>query len=120
MGRLILGVAAIAILIGLGVAAGKETYRRVLLEREIAAVETELQNLKNQKEELKRKIAYLQDPRNVEREAKTRLNLKRPGEEVILVVKKAASANAAVLGEAPPESFAAGVRAWWDFFTHGE
>lgn len=120
MKKLLVGVVALLILAGLGVAAGKETYRRMLLEREIAAVETELQNLKNQKEELEGKIAYLQDPANVEREAKTRLNLKRPGEEVILVVKKAASANAATFAETPPESFAAGVRAWWNFFIYAE
>ncbi len=119
MGKLILGVVALIILIGLGVAAGKETYRRVLLEREIAGAQAELQRLKNQRQEFEGKIGYLQDPANAEREAKTRLNLKRPGEEVILVVKKAANASAA-LAPQTPESFGAGVRAWWDFFTHAE
>jgi cell division protein FtsB len=67
--------------------------------------EQELAGLIKERERLEADIAYLKSAGALEREAKTRLNLKRPGEEVVIVVPKqerAHSATSVSAGEQAP------------------
>ncbi len=51
-------------------------------------MESRIHELEVEKERLQEAITALDDPEAVERLAKERLNLKNPGEEVVLVAKK--------------------------------
>lgn len=69
---------------------GFGSYNMVLqalaLRRESRDTEKQIAELAKKKEELEIYIAELESRRGVEREAKSRLNLKLPGEEVVVVV----------------------------------
>ena len=56
------------------------------LRGESYEVQQQIEELKNRKEELEARIAELQNEETVRREAKERLNLKLPGENVVVVV----------------------------------
>ena len=58
------------------------------LRREYKDQQQEIDTLSRKKGELEAYIAELQSREAVEREAKSRLNLKLPGEEVVVVVPK--------------------------------
>lgn len=57
--------------------------------------EQELAALVKERERLEAEITYLKSAGALEREAKTRLNLKRPGEEVVIVVPEQERAHSA-------------------------
>ncbi len=57
-----------------------------VLRRESQDTEKQIAELAKKKEELEAYIAELESRQGVEREAKSRLNLKLPGEEVVVVV----------------------------------
>ena len=61
--------------------------RNVVMTREQSAEMThKIEQLKLKKQELEAELAGLKTKEAVEREAKERLNLKKPGEEVVVVV----------------------------------
>ena len=80
--NILIGICALAICIG--------AYRLVAetfgLRQEYEANQKKIEELKKKKEELEARLIELKNPAVVEREAKERLNLKRPGEEVVVVV----------------------------------
>ena len=84
------------------------SYSATRMVRSVLKVQTEseemtrkIEDLERKKKELELAIAEIQTREAVEREAKTRLNLKKPGEEVVVVVpEKKVSAS-----QAPPTSF---------------
>ena len=65
-------------------------YRVALQAREasheLRRAEQELSVLRQKKQGLRSRLRELETPEGVEREAKARLNLKNPGEEVVVVV----------------------------------
>lgn len=69
------------------------SYSAVRMVRNVVMVRTQseeitkkIEDLKHKKQELELTLAEIQTREVVEREAKTRLNLKKPGEEVVVVV----------------------------------
>lgn len=77
----------------LGAAALFFAYHAYTLGKEIGAARIEARanekkftELQEKKRELERAIEELKHPETIEREAKERLNLKLPGEEVVVVV----------------------------------
>ncbi len=65
--------------IGLEAAGANSKLSELKLEKK--AVETDNNNLKSQ-------IEYFTDPRNLEKELRSRFNVKLPGEKLIIVVPK--------------------------------
>lgn len=78
------------LLVVIAAAVGYGGARMVLnafaLRGESYEVQQQIEELKNRKEELEARIAELQNGEAVRREAKERLNLKLPGENVVVVV----------------------------------
>ena len=95
----------------LAVAVGYGSFRmgRQALQayRESIVNQKKIAELNKKKEELVSYLKQLQAPGAVEREAKSRLNLKLPGEEVVVVVAGKASST---IGQA--EQAGVGVWAW--------
>ena len=90
--NILAGVLAVAICIG-AYHLVAETFG---LRQEYEANQKKIEELKKKKEELETRLTELKLPAVVEREAKGRLNLKRPGEEVVVVVpENIASTSAA-------------------------
>lgn len=62
------------------------TYtQKRLVEKEIAEVKREISEFENANQELKEMIAYLESGQSLEEQARLNLNLKKPGEKVIVI-----------------------------------
>lgn len=64
-----------------------------LVEREIADVQAQIAEYEQKNQELEQMITYLQSDQSLEEQARVNLNLKKPGESVV-VIERAASATA--------------------------
>lgn len=85
-----------------------------LIKAEQAKKQAELQKLIQERERLEKEIAFLQSQSALEREAKARLNFKKPGEEVVIVVPDEKPALQAIASVPYTPTFWERVR---EFFT---
>ncbi len=60
--------------------------KRTELAKQLKGLETEAQNLTDENQALKEGFSQLSDPQNLEKIAREKLGLKKPGEEVVVVV----------------------------------
>jgi len=79
----------IALLFGIS----QQFYYRYQVQKKINELNTEVANYKKQKEDLTKLIEYYQDPSNLENEARVRLNLKKEGEKVVIILPTASSTS---------------------------
>ncbi len=77
-------------------------YDRYQLTGEMDELGGQLENLNRQKSELNDLLRYYQSQSNLEKEARLRLNLKKEGEQVVIILPPATSTeeNKAVISEA--------------------
>lgn len=78
-----------AVVIFSGYKAGGEFWKWFGLWREYRALQREVNAINRQAQSLKLDLADLTDPAVLEKEARTRLNLKKEGEAVLVVVSEA-------------------------------
>ncbi|HEB01429.1 MAG TPA: septum formation initiator family protein [Candidatus Portnoybacteria bacterium] len=76
-GLIILG----SIVVGLG----RESYHKWQIKREIAALQTEIEELERGNQELANLLEYFKTESFKEKEAREKLNLQKPGEKVVLM-----------------------------------
>jgi cell division protein FtsB len=62
--------------------------QKLMVEREIAEVKRQIEEFETQNQELKDLMAYLQSDQSLEEQARLNLNLKKPGEAVIVIEDK--------------------------------
>ena len=75
------------ITVWMGASVAKEAYRKYQVQQEIAHLKTEIIGLEQENNNLASLIGSFSDPSNIEAEAKKRLNLKKPGEEVAVILR---------------------------------
>jgi cell division protein FtsL len=71
----------------LGYSAAKESYRKHQVQKEIDTLRAEILELERKNIDLSSILNSFGDPQSVELEAKRRLNLKSPGEEVAVILR---------------------------------
>ena len=71
----------------LGYSVMKESYRRHQVQVEIDSLKQEIIALENRNTGLTSIIGSFENPKNIELEAKRRLNLKKPGENVVVILR---------------------------------
>jgi cell division protein FtsB len=90
------------------------TYsQRRLVEKEIESVKSQISEYENQNQELKDLIIYLQSDQSLEEQARRNLNLKKPGEQVIVIENKA-STSVSVASSSDEEIN--NLKKWWRYF----
>ncbi|MFA6534532.1 MAG: septum formation initiator family protein [Patescibacteria group bacterium] len=104
----------LVILVFLLVTFGREFYRRYYLEEQIKALAGQVSELENKNQEFNQLINYLQTTNFTEEEARVKLGLKKPGEEVVVI-------NQADGGFATKLTAESGGRwgnpgRWWNYF----
>lgn len=77
--------ANLAILLLVGVSTARESYRGWSIDREIRALDAQASGLEDRKLKLKELQQVLASPETVEKEARTRLGMKRDGERVYVL-----------------------------------
>jgi cell division protein FtsB len=114
-------IANIAILLVVGMSTLRETYRGWNVDREIQALEQKAASLEGRRSELASFADKLQSPQYIEREARAKLGLQKPGEHVIILEGVSATSSEWSIEITPPPPVAMDTRTnprrWWDYFT---
>ncbi len=76
---------AIAFVCFTGVSAARELYRRERVQNELSELETRVNTLTKQKNDMSGLIERLQSPSVLDREARLRLRMQKPGERVYVL-----------------------------------
>lgn len=105
----------IATLAFLAVSAGvvNVAIRRAEIEREVQALRDDIKQSGQKNDELQRLIGYFSTPEFREREARLRLGLKKPGENVV-VVPGLSDDN--IMPASPEEATVPNWKRWYNYF----
>ncbi len=112
------------VLIVLAVNVGQESYRKHKLVKEIDQLKNEVERLEGGNHELANLMEYLKQETYLEKEARIKLNLKKPGEKVVIVPQNQESENSALnqevsLDQTNQTDFkneSANYWKWWEYF----
>ncbi len=74
-----------ALLLVVGVSTVRETYREWKVDQEIHQMQAQIEQLEGRKLALTELVSRMDSPEALDREARTRLGLKKPGERVIIL-----------------------------------
>jgi len=81
----------IPILLALTVGIFQKLYYRYEVKGDLDKLNTEIADLNKQKNDLSQLIDYYKNESNLEKEARVRLNLKKEGEKVVIILPQATS-----------------------------
>jgi len=111
---------ALLVLIFLTVNAGRESYNRYQLSKEISRLETEKKRIEERNGYLASLMNYYKDESYLEEQARLKLNLKKSGENVVVIERSRDKngINEEIGGtESPaPEKETANYWKWWEYF----
>jgi cell division protein FtsB len=89
------------------------TQRRVV-EQEINGVKKEISDFESSNQEMRNMITYLQSDQSLEEQARLNLNLKKPGEKVIVIEEaKTSTSTIDINKNTTPGS---NLTKWWHYF----
>ncbi len=98
----------------------RDFYRKQRVEKQLTALQTEITSLERSNKELKEFFTYLESESFIEAEAKTKMNLKKPGEHVVAVQLSPPGTTMHIPSEAVgtrTESLRQGyAQLWWEHF----
>jgi len=113
---LLVGCAGVILVV---VATVREAQRRRSVQKEISSIEEEIARIEQQRERLTDLVGHAGSPAFIEREARLRLGLQRPGETVLIVPESTGGTKPP--GEAsavPVEEPSSNLRKWWRYVFH--
>ncbi len=107
------------VLIAVVVNVGRESYRKYQLTQEINKLKTEIERLEGNNEQLADLMEYLKEEPYLEKEARLKLNLKKPGEKVVILrstqqVQEQDDSVNILVGQ--PKEETANYWQWWQYF----
>lgn len=107
--------AAVFALIGLALSVGRESYRKHQLTKEINKLESSIERLEGRNRQLSNLMDYFSEESFLEKEARIKLNLQKPGEKVVIFSdKKKAKEEVRLDNEEAEET--ANYWKWWEYF----
>lgn len=83
----------ISILLALVTGIFQKLYYRYEVKGELDRLNTEITDLNKQKNDLNQLVDYYKNESNLEKEARVRLNLKKEGEKVVIILPQATSTS---------------------------
>jgi|GEM_PF-1976234 cell division protein FtsB len=117
----------------LGYSVAKEAYRKHQIQQEIEVLREEILGLENRNSDLSSLLDSFGDSKNVELEAKRRLNLKKPGEEVAVILRDKNSEEQNIVqggdvsqqdtdseSEADEQAILENPLKWWQYITNSK
>jgi cell division protein FtsB len=104
----------------------REFFRQKDLDKELLALEAEIEKLKLDKNHFLNSIEVYQSDFFVEQEARLKFNLQKPGEKVLVIPSSELNGQELASGLYEKGQVAVGVnyiyvnnlRAWWNYFFH--
>ncbi|MBL7155215.1 MAG: septum formation initiator family protein [Candidatus Portnoybacteria bacterium] len=106
-------------LIGLVISLGQESYRKYQLTKEINSLKSEIERLEGKNQQMADLMEYFQEGSYLEKEARLKLNLKKPGEKVVVISQPAAAeVDKRIVAEAESEvsNETTNFWKWWEYF----
>jgi cell division protein FtsB len=117
-------------LITVAVNVGRESYRKYQLTQEINRLKLEIERIEGKNKQLANLMEYLKQEPYLEKEARLKLNLKKPGEKVVILSDwsdKEISSEASEKGNSfnnqeakiltqPQKKEIANYWKWWEYF----
>lgn len=92
-----------------------KTYsQKRLIEKEIDDVKQQISDFENKNSDLKDMIVYLQSDQSLEEQARLNLNLKKPGEEVVVIEDQAVGLDNT--NQEVDDSGTNNLKKWWRYF----
>ena len=114
--RVFLFVVTLA-LIAVAVNLGRESYRKYQLTQEIDRLKIEIERLEGKNDQLANLMEYLKEEPYLEKEARLKLNLKKPGEKVIILSDQEQKEQEEVVNDVPEATKEDGNHwKWWEYF----
>ena len=106
-------------LIGLVISLGQESYRKYQLTKEINGLKSEIERLEGKNQHLADLMEYFQEGSYLEQEARLKLNLKKPGEKVVVISQTTgAEVDERIVAETENEvnNETTNFWKWWEYF----
>lgn len=98
---------------------GQNLYYRLKVQKDLDKLNAEIANLNKQKEDLNKLIDSYKDQSNIEKEARMKLNLKKEGENVVIILPQATSTNEngeTISGNSQNLELLPNYKQWWYYF----
>jgi cell division protein FtsB len=110
-------VAGILIIIFLGSALGKEMYREYQIRKEIDSLKSDIEALEKNNYKLSQLVEYYETDEYREAEARKKLNLKKEGENVVIIKPSPLSIERDDFEEkADQDNNLPNYKKWWNYF----
>lgn len=106
-------IVALAFLVLLSFPLAKSYSRRVLVDKEIADMKNKVSEFEQENKEMKELLEYLSSKESAEEQARLNLNLKKPGEAVVIVEPLVKNSENSTQEEEEPCS---NLKKWWRYF----
>jgi len=106
-------------LIGLIISLGQESYRKYQLTKEINGLKSEIEQLEGKNQQMADLMEYFQEGSYLEKEARLKLNLKKPGEKIVVISQAAeAEVDKRIVAETGDEvsNETTNFWKWWEYF----
>ncbi len=106
-------------LIGLIISLGQESYRKYQLTKEINGLKSEIEQLEGKNQQMADLMEYFQEGSYLEKEARLKLNLKKPGEKIVVISQTAgAEVDKRIVAETEDEvsNETTNFWKWWEYF----
>jgi len=107
----------LAVVVFIGVALGKETYRKYQIQKEIDSLQQEAEKVSEKNQELRQLIEYYQTDAYKELEARKKLGLQKKGEKVVIIKSSPENyLNKTGNLESAESKNASNLEKWWRYF----
>lgn len=107
-------------LVFLGFKVGQESYYKYQLQQKINNLKSEIDKVEGENNQLSKMMNYLKNESYLEQEARVKLNLKKPGEKVVIFPgkEKKENSNFKILeqDENAQKNSSANHWRWWEYF----
>lgn len=102
----------LALLIGIF----QQFYHRYQVKKDLDKLDAEIANFNKQKEDLNNLLDYYKNESNLENEARLRLNLKKEGEKVVIILPTATSTESDKMFSLKDIENLPNYQEWWYYF----
>ena len=103
---------SLALLVGIF----QQFYYRYQVKKDLDRLNTEIANFNKQKEDLNNLLDYYKNESNLENEARVRLNLKKEGENVVIILPTATSTESDKISSQRDIENMPNYKQWWHYF----
>ncbi len=109
-------IVLIPIFLALLVGIFQQFYHRYQVKKDLGKLDAEIANFNKQKEDLNNLLDYYKNESYLENEARVRLNLKKEGEEVVIILPTATSTESDKISSQRDTENMPNYKQWWRYF----